>query len=388
MKIVIAPDSFKESLTAVEVADIVAGAFKRAMPECEVVTFPLADGGEGTCSALVASLGGQMISEEVLDCLGQPMRAHWGRLPSQSERGDIAVIEFAAASGLESIPLAARNPLQASSYGTGQLIRRALDAGVQDFIIGLGGSATNDAGAGLLNALGMQFLNQAGEPVPLGAAYLSDVKVIRVEDFDPRVSTARFRVASDVNNPLLGSSGATAVYGPQKGVTPSRVPKLDAALASFATVSEALTGTVHRHAPGAGAAGGAGFALMQYFPVAFYSGIELMLSILEFDSQLENADLVITGEGSLDEQSFHGKVPVGVALRAQQKGVPAIALCGSLSGRLEKLNEVGIAACFSIVPGSCTLAEALDNAAQNLDQCAYNVAQVLAINLPTNRPKA
>lgn len=387
MKIVIAPDSFKESLSAVEVTDVIASALARAIPGCELVRFPLADGGEGTCEALVSSLNGKMFEESVLDANGKPIKAKWGLLPKLLGMNEIAVIEISAASGLESIPVSARNPQFASSYGTGQLIRYALDLGIRDFLIGLGGSATNDAGTGLLSALGLRLYAEDGTLIPLGATSLHKVSSINADEMDPRIKQSRFRIASDVSNPLLGQTGATTVYGPQKGVKPDMVADLDSALEIFANLSEEFTGIQQRDEQGAGAAGGAGFAFMQYFNAELFSGINLILDILKFDDQLEHTDLIITGEGRLDEQSINGKVPVGVAARAKQKGIPVIALCGSVSGRLENLESLGINACFSILPGVCTLQDALAQAAENLDQCAFQVGKLVALSLTPTLPK-
>ncbi len=388
-KIIIAPDSFKETLSAVVVAQTIASALQRSMPDTQMVCLPLADGGEGTTAALVEATDGRIIETRVngpLSAEGKPVTAQWGLLPplNACDSGNLkysanmgtAVIDIAAASGLGLIPHKDRNPLVSSTYGTGEIMLQALDLGVRDFIIGLGGSATNDAGTGLLRALGLQLNDESGAPVAFGGAALAQVHSINTDQLDLRLMECTICVACDVDNPLLGAKGASAVYGPQKGATAPMVSQLDAALAHFANVSESLTGQVHRNHAGAGAAGGTGFGLMQYTKAQFQPGIDLVLERIGFDAHLSGADLVITGEGRLDSQSLHGKAPVGVAKRAKQHGLFVMAIVGSVDIDETSMVEAGIDACFSIMPGVSDLPKAIENAVFNLDQCAYNVGKL------------
>lgn len=379
-KIIIAPDSFKETLSAVVVAQTIASALQRAMPNTQIVCLPLADGGEGTAAALVEATNGRIIETSVsslLNLQGKRVVAQWGLLPPLNEHGT-AVIDIAAASGLGLIPHKDRNPLVSSTYGTGEIILKALDLGVRDFIIGLGGSATNDAGTGLLRALGLQLNDESGAPVGFGGAALAQVHSINAQKLDLRLMECTISVACDVDNPLLGPKGASVIYGPQKGATTSMVTQLDAALEHFANVSEAMTGLVHRDHAGAGAAGGTGFGLMQYTKAQFQPGIDLVLDRIEFDAHLSDADLVITGEGRLDSQSLNGKAPVGVAKRAKQHGLFVMAIVGSVDVDETLMVEAGIDACFSIMPGVSDLPKAIENAVFNLDQCAYNVGKLIS----------
>ena len=386
-KIIIAPDSFKETLTAVDVAHTIEVALKRAMPDAQTTCLPLADGGEGTVETLVKALNGQLIETVVqgpLGGLGIDVCAQWGLIPASTKHSnpndnDIAIIDVACASGLALISKEKRNPSITTTYGTGQLIAKALDMGVRDFIIGLGGSATNDAGTGLLRALGLELLDQQGAPLPFGAAALANLHTISTHSLDPRLVETKFWVACDVDNPLLGDQGASAIYGPQKGASQTMVKELDVALEHFANLSETKVGKAHRHKKGAGAAGGVGFGLMQYTNAQFRPGIDLILDYLDFDSKLKGADFVITGEGRLDAQSLNGKAITGVAKRAKQQGIPVIALAGSVELTPAQMAQVGIDACFSIVPGVSSLSEALANAELNLDQCAYNIAQMIKL---------
>lgn len=386
-KIIIAPDSFKETLTAVDVAHTIEVALKRAMPDAQTTCLPLADGGEGTVETLVKALNGQLIETVVqgpLGGLGIDVCAQWGLIPASTKHSnpndnDIAIIDVACASGLALISKEKRNPSITTTYGTGQLIAKALDMGVRDFIIGLGGSATNDAGTGLLRALGLELLDQQGAPLPFGAAALANLHTISTHSLDPRLVETKFWVACDVDNPLLGDQGASAIYGPQKGASQTMVKELDVALEHFANLSETKVGKAHRHKKGAGAAGGVGFGLMQYNNAQFRPGIDLILDYLDFDSKIKGADFVITGEGRLDAQSLNGKALTGVAKRAKQQGIPVIALAGSVELTPAQMAQVGIDACFSIVPGVSSLSEALANAELNLDQCAYNIAQMIKL---------
>lgn len=379
MKVVVAPDSFKESLSAERVAGAIASGLSSVFPDIEIDRVPVADGGEGTTEALVAATGGELFLEQVSDPLGRKVEAHWGMLGDTADRVKTAVIETASASGLERLSAGERDPLLASTAGTGQLILKALDSGARRIILGLGGSATNDAGLGLLQTLGVQFLDVADNPLPEGGSALIDLTHISLEQVDPRLKDTEFLVACDVDNPLLGKRGASAIFGPQKGATPELVSQLDKALAHFADISESLTGRSDRDLPGAGAAGGLGFALVQYLGARLAPGIDLVLEAVQFDKRLAGASLVITGEGRIDGQSLGGKTPIGVARWAKKQNLPVIALCGSIGEGVAEVHKHGIDSLFSVVPGVCNLATALEDAESNLERCASEVARVLKL---------
>ena len=381
MKLVIAPDSFKESLDAQQVAFAIERGFQSIFPEIHTVCVPVADGGEGTTEALVAATAGVLISESVRGPLGEPLDAIWGLLGEQPNTALTAVVETAAASGLDKISSAQRDALRATTYGTGELILAALERGVRRIILGLGGSATNDGGMGLLSALGARFLDAKGEVLEAGGAALARLVSIDFSRLDSRVAETEFLVACDVDNPLLGARGASAIFGPQKGATPQQVQQLDAALANLADISADLLGKDTRDVAGAGAAGGLGYALVQFLNARMAPGIDLVLEAVCFDQQLQGADLVITGEGRVDGQSLSGKTPVGVARWAKRHDLPVIALCGSIGAGAEGVHNVGIDALFTVVPGVCTLDEAMTEAAVNLERTAAQIARTLALNL-------
>ncbi len=380
MKLVIAPDSFKESLDAQQVAFAIERGFQSIFPEIHTVCVPVADGGEGTTEALVAATAGVQISESVRGPLGEPLNAIWGLLGEQPNTALTAVVETAAASGLDKISSAQRDALRATTYGTGELILAALERGVRRIILGLGGSATNDGGMGLLSALGARFLDAKGEVLEAGGAALARLASIDLSQMDSRVAETEFLVACDVDNPLLGARGASAIFGPQKGATPEQVEQLDAALANLADISAKLLGRDCREVAGAGAAGGLGYALVQFLNARMAPGIDLVLEAVCFDEQLQGADLVITGEGRVDGQSLSGKTPVGVARWAKRHDLPVIALCGSIGAGAEGVHKVGIDALFTVVPGVCTLDEAMAEAAANLERTAAQIARTLALN--------
>ncbi|PJI50897.1 MAG: glycerate kinase [Pseudomonas sp.] len=370
MKVVIAPDSFKESLSAPEVAEAISRGWLRARPGDETLLRPMADGGEGTVDAVLAARPGERRELAVCGPLEQPVIAHWGWLEDAT-----AVIEMAAASGLHWVPEGQRDATRTTSRGTGELIRAALDAGAKKVIIGLGGSATNDAGLGLLQALGASFLDGHGQELGAGGAQLAELERIDLSNFDPRLSDVEVEVAADVNNPLCGPQGASAVFGPQKGANPAQVQQLDAALKRFAEIAALALGQDHSLFPGVGAAGGLGFACRAFLKARFRPGIELIAELSELEPALAGASLVITGEGRLDGQSLHGKTPVGVAHVARRAGVPVIALAGSVGEGLAELREVGIEAAFSLAPGPITLADACARAAQELENRAEALAR-------------
>jgi glycerate kinase len=377
MKILIAPDSFKESLDAAAVAAAIAAGWRAVMPQAELLELPLADGGEGTTAALVAATGGERVTCRVTGPLGAPVAAFWGRLDPQR-----AVIECAASSGLDLIERSQRDPWRATTRGLGELILAALDAGVREIIVGLGGSATNDGGAGMLQALGAQLLDAGGAPIGPGAAGLATLASIDLSTLDPRLEQVRFDVACDVDNPLTGPEGAAAVFGPQKGADAALVAEMDKALANYAQAIARCTGRSVERIAGAGAAGGLGAAFLACLGATLRPGIEIVLDAVRLQEHLAGADLVITGEGRIDGQTVRGKTPVGVARLARQSGVPCIALGGAVPTDpevLEQLAAEGIAAVFPILPGVVTLDQALEGAADNLRASARNLAALFQL---------
>ena len=371
MKIVIAPDSFKESLSAPEVAQAIARGWLAVYPDAEIVLCPMADGGEGTVDAVLAATGGERREQVVQGPLATPVTAHWGWL------GDgTAVIEMAAASGLHHVPSGQRDPRVTSSYGTGELIIAALDAGATRIILGLGGSATNDGGSGLLRALGVRFLDAGGNELRPGGAALAALQRVDLSALDKRLHNVQVEVAADVDNPLCGPKGASAVFGPQKGASAQQVDELDAALARLAEVVGEALGEDFSTFPGVGAAGGLGFAAKAFLGARFRPGIELVAELSGLAEAVRGADLVVTGEGRLDAQSLHGKTPVGVARVAREQGVPVIALAGSLGEGYQQVREAGIEACFSLAPGPITLEQACANAGQELEARAADLARL------------
>ena len=374
MKLVIAPDSFKESLSARAVAEAIAAGWARVYPDAELLLCPMADGGEGTVDALLSATGGKLQQTRVSGPLGDPVEAHWGLLPDAQ-----AIIEMAEASGLHRVEPGRRDVLAASSHGTGELIRAALDAGVRRIVLGLGGSATNDGGAGLLAALGVRFLDREGQELPLGGAALARLSQIDLTGLDTRLAQVEVLVAADVDNPLCGPRGASAVFGPQKGATPAQVDQLDAALGHYADVMASTLGEDLRNLPGVGAAGGLGFAARAVLKAGFRPGIELVAELAGLAEAVHGANLVITGEGRLDGQSLHGKTPVGVARIARAAGVPVIALAGSLGEGYQRLYAEGIGAAFSLAPGPLSLEQAMQQAADQLSARAADLARLWQI---------
>ncbi|ELY4721645.1 glycerate kinase [Cronobacter sp. 153480017-3] len=369
-KIVIAPDSFKESLSAMDVAKAIEAGFREIYPQAHYVCVPMADGGEGTVEAMVAATGGQIITTPVTAPLGNKVDGFFGLLGD----GETAVVEMAAASGLHLVPAAQRDPRITTSYGTGELILAALERGVKAIIIGIGGSATNDGGAGMMQALGARFLNGEGRELAPGGAALARLERLDLSALDPRLAQVSVTAACDVDNPLCGEKGASAVFGPQKGATPAIVTELDAALRRFGEQLEAATGKAIISAPGAGAAGGMGAALLGMLNAELRPGIEIVIEFLGLAQAVRDADLVITGEGRLDSQSIHGKTPVGVARVAKQFQRPVVAIAGSLTPDYQIVHEHGIDAAFSVIDRIVTLQEALDDAERNLRVTARNVA--------------
>lgn len=373
MKILIAPDSFKESLSAEGVAKAIARGFQTIFPDAQLVLLPVADGGEGTTDSLVAATSGQRLTQKATGPLGEPVEAFWGLLGD----GQTAVVETAAASGLDLIDSSQRDPLTATTRGTGELILAAIDQGAEHIIVGLGGSATNDGGAGMLQALGVGLLDASGEQIPSGGAGLAKLDRIDLSNIDPRLANVRFDVACDVDNPLIGDNGASAIFGPQKGATPEMVKILDANLVHFAAITLQVTNNDIVNIPGAGAAGGLGGAFLGFLNATLKSGIDIVLDAVAYESHLEGVSLVITGEGRIDNQTVHGKTPIGVSRRAKAFGnIPVIALAGSVSEDSDVVHEHGIDALFSVVPGVISLESALVAADENLYRTARNVAKI------------
>ncbi|MGI2328102.1 glycerate kinase [Planococcus sp. YIM B11945] len=358
MKIVVAPDSFKGSLSAQAVCKSVKRGIHTVFPDAEVVELPLADGGEGIMESMVYASHGNIIKTDVHDPLKRKIEAGFGLLGD----GETAIIEMAQASGLTLLEEEEKNPLAASSFGTGELIRAALDAGCRKFIIGIGGSATNDAGAGMLKALGMKFYDKDGVELEEGGEALFRLASIDDSGMDRRIQEAHFVVASDVRNRLCGSAGASAVFGPQKGATPEMVRTLDAALHHFADIVLRDQNVDLRIFEGGGAAGGMGAALIAFLKAELHSGIELVMENINFADQIKEADLIITGEGRLDSQTLDGKLITGITKAAAKEGVPVIALCGSQNLSAEQVSEIGLLSAFSIVSGPCTVKQAMENA--------------------------
>ncbi|EMK0361145.1 glycerate kinase [Klebsiella aerogenes] len=373
MKIVIAPDSYKESLSALDVATAIETGFREIYPHAEYVKVPVADGGEGTVEAMVAATQGHIVQVSVTGPLGEPVNAFYGL------SGDMrcAYIEMAAASGLESVPPTRRNPLLTTSWGTGELIRHALDAGVSQIIIGIGGSATNDGGAGMAQALGAKLLSAGQQQIAPGGGALETLARIDLSELDPRLADCRIDVACDVTNPLTGPQGASAVFGPQKGATAAMIERLDRGLQHFAQIIDRDLDIDVLSLEGGGAAGGMGAALYAFCGANLRPGIEIVTDALGLADLVADADLVITGEGRIDSQTIHGKVPVGVAKVAKRFNVPVIGIAGSLTADVGVVHQHGLDAVFSVLYSVCTLDEALANAAANVRMTARNVAAVL-----------
>ena len=377
MKIVIAPDSYKESLSALEVATAIEQGFREIWPDADYVKIPVADGGEGTVEAMVAATAGRLVHVDVTGPLGSRVQAFYGL--SGDRRS--AFIEMAAASGLALVPVDSRDPLKTTSRGTGELIRHALDAGVEHIVIGIGGSATNDGGAGMVQALGARLLDAQNNDIAHGGAGLEALARIDISQLDARLAACQIEVACDVTNRLTGKEGASAVFGPQKGATPEVVARLDRALTHYAQlISRDLDVNVLELA-GGGAAGGMGAALYAFCGAQLRSGIEIVTDALHLDAWVADADLVVTGEGRIDSQTIHGKVPVGVANVAKRYNKPVIGIAGSLTPDVGIVHDHGIDAVFSVIYTICTLEDALKNAKENVRMTARNVAATLNAGL-------
>ena len=375
MKIVIAPDSFKECLTAAQVAQAIETGLKQVLPDAMYVKVPVADGGEGTLQSLVDATGGKLIEAMVTGPMGEPVPACFGLLGD----GETAVIEMARASGIELVPADQRNPLISTTAGTGELILSALDHGIKRMIVGIGGSATNDGGAGMMQTLGVRLLDRDGNDLPYGGAALAQLASIDARRMDKRLKSVEFIAACDVDNPLTGANGASAVFGPQKGASPEMVQQLDQALQHYARIIERDLAVGVEHQPGAGAAGGMGAALLAFLRAELQPGIDIVMEAVDLASHMPGADVVITGEGRIDSQTAQGKTPVGVARIAKQFGLPVIALAGSVGSGVEAVYKSGIDALFPIVHGAVPLSEALAKGEENLTRAARNLARTLTL---------
>lgn len=373
MKIVIAPDSYKESLSALGVATAIEEGFREIFPAADYIKLPMADGGEGTVEAMVAATQGRIVQVAVTGPLGTQVEGFYGLSGDEQS----AFIEMAAASGLELVAPEQRNPLITTSWGTGELIRHALDGGVKHIIIGIGGSATNDGGAGMVQALGAKLLDNEGNAIGQGGGALETLSRIDISALDRRLHDCRIEVACDVTNPLTGKEGASAIFGPQKGATPEMIARLDEALGHYAQLIKRDLDLDVLDLAGGGAAGGMGAALYAFCGAELRQGIEIVTDALHLDRYVAEADLVITGEGRIDSQTVHGKVPVGVAKVAKRYNKPVIGIAGSLTADVGVVHQHGIDAVFSVIYGICTLDEALKNAAENVRMTARNVAAVL-----------
>lgn len=376
MKIVIAPDSFKGSLSATAAAEAAGRGVLRARPDAQTVIVPLADGGEGTVEALVRATGGRILPAVATDPLGKRIESFFGVLGD----GETAVVEMAAASGLPLVPEGERNPMNTTSYGTGELIRAALNAGCSKLILGLGGSATNDGGVGMVQALGGIFKDSAGREIGRGGKELSRICSIDLSRLDPRLAKTKIIAASDVQNPLTGKTGASYIFGPQKGATPKMAEELDAGLKNLAEAIRRNLGIDVENQPGAGAAGGMGAACMAFLGAELRSGIDILLDATAFKNKLQGAGLVITGEGRIDSQTLDGKTVSGVLRLAQKAGVSVIALCGGVGPGGYDLLESGVCAVLSIANRPMTLAEAQAGAEELLERAAEQAIRLAYLN--------
>lgn len=372
MNIVIAPDSFKDALSARDAAAAIAAGIERELPDATLHQCPMGDGGEGTLDALLAATNAERRTASVRDALGRETTATWG----WHEASRTAFVELAEASGLQQLKRDERTALHSSTFGVGELIVAALDAGAESLVLTLGGSATNDAGAGMLVALGGRLLDGEGNSLPPGGAALAELATLDLDGLDPRLASLAVQTAVDVDNPLLGPRGASAVFGPQKGATEADVDRLDRALSHFADHAARILGEDFRELPGAGAAGGMGFAARAFLGAELRPGIELVMDQVAFDTLLAGADWVITGEGQLDGQSLSGKTPIGIARRAERFGVPVVVLAGRLGDQWQAAFEHGVTAAFALADGPITLDEALARCGELLGDRARTLARL------------
>jgi glycerate 2-kinase len=377
MKFVLAPDSFKESMTAKKAALAMETGIRKVVPDAKCIIVPMADGGEGTVESLVSMSNGKLIETEVIGPLGETVKAHYGLLGE----GKTAVIEMASASGLELIQPEKRNPLLTTTYGTGQLIKHALNQGVNRILIGIGGSATNDGGVGMLQALGASFKDQDGTELSYGGGALQQLQTIDLQGLDKRIQHVQIDVACDVTNPLIGENGASVVFGPQKGASSEIVELLDRNLTHYADVIKRTIGKDIAYISGAGAAGGLGAGLLAFLNAKLKQGIELVIEYTGLEEIVKDADYVFTGEGSIDGQTLFGKTPYGVATVAKKHSVPVIAFAGKIGEGVEPLYDHGFTAIIGILKGTTSLKEALESGEENLTFAAENICRLLKVSV-------
>jgi glycerate kinase len=377
MKIVVVPNSFKGSLTAVEVSEAIEQGIREIFPEAEVIKIPMADGGDGTVECLVNATGGEILKEKVIGPLGDEVLAFYGILGDRKT----AIIEMAAASGLTLVPENKRNPLITTTYGTGQLIKAVLNQGCRKMIIGIGGSATNDGGAGMAQALGVKLLDQEGKEVGFGGGELKKIVKIDISCMNNRLSDTKVLVASDVNNPLCGPQGASKIYGPQKGATPEVIKELDKSLAFFAELIKRDLNKDIKDIPGAGAAGGLGAGLMAFLNAELRSGIEIIIEIVKIEQIIRESDLLITGEGRIDAQSVFGKVPFGLGKMAKKYNVPVIAIVGEIGEGFSQIYEYGINSIMSIISKAISIDEAMQMSKSLLKDATERMMRIIKIGM-------
>ncbi len=376
MKIVIAPDSFKGALSSTRVANAIEEGVKKAWEGVETRKIPMADGGEGTVEAMVEATGGRIVYVDVTGPLGNVIHSFYGILGD----GETAVIEMAAASGLPLVPMEKRNPLYTTTYGTGELIRHAFENKCRKLIIGIGGSATNDGGMGMAQALGIRFLDKYGKVLGFGGQELEKIHQIDMSELSPHIKSTEILVACDVTNPLCGERGASYVFGPQKGATPETVKRLDEGLRNFSAVIKGQLNLEIKDLPGAGAAGGLGGGLVAFLDARLESGIQIMIQSSNLEQTIKDSDLVITGEGKTDEQTAFGKVPYGIGQIAKKYNIPVVCLSGALSEGSEQLYNHGVTALFSAIHRDMTLKEAMDNTYEMVKSASENIVRLFAVS--------
>ena len=379
MKVVVAIDSFKGSLSSMEAGQAIAEGVKRVHQNAEVVVRPLADGGEGTVEALVEGMGGIFVTKEVTGPLGEKVEAVYGVIESKEDSSKTAIIEMSAAAGITLVPEESRNPMNTTTYGVGELILDAIERGCRHFIVGIGGSATNDGGVGMLQALGYDFLTREGKAISYGGDGLRELAKIKDSNVHTKLKECTFKVACDVTNPLCGENGSSAIFGPQKGATPEMVQELDQLLLHYAELSKEINVNADRFYPGTGAAGGMGFAFLTYTNATLESGIQIVLTETKLEELIKTADFVVTGEGRLDGQTALGKAPIGVASLAKKHQKKVLAFAGAVTQDAKECNQNGIDAFFPILRGIVTLKEAMDkeNAHRNMVDTVEQVFRVV-----------
>ena len=375
MKIIIAPQAFKGSISGMNAAKAIEAGVKIVLPDSETILLPIADGGDGTLETLIDVMGGDIVYETISGPFGSKIKADWGALSNKNT----AILEMARTSGLALINPKDLDPYKATTFGLGELISKAMDKGYREFIVGIGGSATNDAGAGLAQALGVRLLNASGKEIDFGGFNLKHLDSIDMSRIDPRVKESIFKVACDVDNPMCGPEGASAVYGPQKGASKEMITVLDNALQHFSDVVNRDLNKQIKHMPGAGAAGGLGGGMFAFLNASLKKGVDIVLDTVDFDQKLENADLVITGEGQIDFQTVFSKAPIGVAKASKAKNIPVVGLSGSLGTNYELVHKHGIDAVFSITNSPMTLQESSDNAYELISKASEEIMRSILL---------